>query len=67
VIGTLASHKEVRQHLETCEELYKFFRRQPVANIYTGDTLKRLMQHHWSGNLATIEIIIEIRQKLRAP
>jgi hypothetical protein len=66
VVGTLASHKDVRQYLERCEELYKFFRRQQVANIYTGDTLKRLMQHRWSGHLATIEIIIENKAEIES-
>jgi hypothetical protein len=59
IIGTLAANKDVRSYLDLCEELYKFFRRGEVARDYEGTTLKRLMEHRWSGHLATIDVIAE--------
>jgi hypothetical protein len=59
VIGTLAAHKDIRSYLDACEELYKFFRRTEVSRAYEGNTLKRLMEHRWSGHLATINVIAE--------
>jgi hypothetical protein len=57
VVGMLAEHPDIKQFLDICEQLYIFFRRSPVAKHYQGQTLKRLMEHRWSGHLATVDII----------
>ena len=57
VVGTLTGIPEIRRFLDTCEQLYVFFRRTHVAKFYDGKTLKRLMEHRWSGHLAAIDFI----------
>jgi hypothetical protein len=57
VVGMLAGQNDIRRFLDTCEQMYIFFRRTPVAKFYDGKTLKRLMEHRWSGHLAAIDVI----------
>lgn len=40
VVGMLTGDPEIRRFLDTCEQLYVFFRRTPVIKFYDGQTLK---------------------------
>ena len=66
VVSTLASHKNVCQYLETCEEFHKFFRRQPVVNVCTSNILTGLMEDGWRGRFATTEIITENKAEVES-
>ncbi|XP_022240577.1 uncharacterized protein LOC111085590 [Limulus polyphemus] len=41
----------------TCNILYNFIRKPTVPVHYTGQVLKRLLEHRWTGHLATVKVI----------
>ncbi len=43
----------VTDFISVCNLLYKFIRKPAVAVHYKGETLKRLLDQHWTGHLAT--------------
>lgn len=47
----------IANFFDICEQLYQFFRLQPVVHLYEGHTLKRLLPQRWSGHADTIEVI----------
>jgi hypothetical protein len=54
----MSSEAVIRQYFEIAGALYNFTRRYQIATAYTGDTLKRLLEHRWTGHLAATSIIV---------
>ena len=43
---------EVAAFFNVCEQLYNFFRRPNIKSLYSGDSLKRVLDQCWEGHLA---------------
>ena len=52
VVHAISSNEAVASFFDICEQLYRFFRRPNVHNLYEGDSLKRVLDQRWEGHLA---------------
>jgi hypothetical protein len=43
---------EVAAFFNVCEQLYNFFRRPNINSLYSGDSLKRVLDQRWEGQFA---------------
>ncbi|XP_013781909.1 uncharacterized protein LOC106466207 [Limulus polyphemus] len=58
VVHTIsAADVNVDAFFGTCNILYNFIHKPTVSVHYTGQALKRLLEHRWTGHLATVKVI----------
>ena len=61
VLKVLQTSSHVTWLLDTCQQLYNFFRRYSVAREYSevgGRTLKRIMEQRWSGHHDSLSTVL---------
>lgn len=64
VIHCMQRVPKAKRFFALCEQLYVFFRRQFVANLYNGKTMKRLLEQRWTGHLETAKVVSENHQEI---
>jgi hypothetical protein len=64
VIHVMQRETKVSRFFGLCEQLYVFFRRQFPSNVYTGKTLKRLLEQRWTGHVESAKVICENRDEI---
>ena len=47
----------VASFFDTCEQLYNFFRRPNIKSLYSGQSLKRVLDQRWEGYLAAARTV----------
>jgi hypothetical protein len=58
VMNAVSECRQVADYYTVCGKLYAFFNKPNVAAVYEGETLKRLMEHRWTGHLMTTRAIL---------
>jgi hypothetical protein len=56
VVNAVSQNQSVSDYFDICSKLYCFTRKPNVAAVYKGTTLKRLMEHRWTGHLETTRV-----------
>jgi len=51
IVHAMGAVPQARNFFLLCEQLYVFFKRHFVSNIYDGQSLKRLLVQRWTGHL----------------
>ncbi|KAJ3592963.1 hypothetical protein NHX12_005301, partial [Muraenolepis orangiensis] len=65
VVHAMSGERAIGDLFNICNVLYvKFTRKPTVAAHYQGNTLKRLLEQRWTGNLATVQIILKSFQDI---
>ena len=53
----MSGDEVVASYFDTCEQLYNFIRRPNVKSLYTGQSLKRILDQRWEGHLAAARAV----------
>ena len=58
VMHAMSVKQAINDFLHVCDGLYNFFRKPTVALHYNNEKLKRLLEHRWTGHLATATTVL---------
>ena len=58
IVHALGENSDIKRFFGTCNKLYNFVRRPNLSSLYDGSQLQCLLEHRWSGHLATTSAII---------